>query len=455
MEYSDDKTKHNGPIGVVAGDTGGDVDSVTMPKITPVIRAEKKIEREEENAEPSFAGELVCVAIKAFAVAVSLAVMLVAIIALGMPLSSMRLFNKFGMSERAVDFGERYIAGRLDDYDADVTDDAGNYTVLSRTAALSDDDFAEALYVCNNLSNKLMNGNYAAGNSAEGEYYAERLEKYTRMYMSLNNVSLVNLRTDAKNINSVPDFVKPMVYKYAHDMRVMNYRARCYLGKTDNMLFYEQSASGIVHRTQDLSQSYAGYDTQTITAQQLDEFVDFADMLGEYLDVEFLRAGIENDLSKTADVHIGDRVIKNVPIYTETYLRNYGRNLLKGNEFSMFVTSESGFTALYYQLARCFNSYAQWAVDYVPSSGADRAGDMLRQLYWLQNLAQTSQRFWYMENLLYQNMDSFGGAREAIGEEYTKHTCQNFGKIVFHNAGRLTEVYNIKIGEYIAYLSTN
>lgn len=461
MEYSDDKLNYGGPDGPTDIIVNNDSDYVTMPKITATRRDDVKTsdnKNDENNDSPSVVGELIAVAVKATAIALSLLAMLVCILAVGLPFTSMRLFNKFGMSERAVDFGERYISGELNEYGAAKTDNLGNYFELSRTAALTNDDFTEALYVCNSLSRKLMNGYFQAGDTARGRYYAERLEKYTRMYLSLNNVALVNSRKDARNIASVPVALRPTVYSYAHEMRVMNYRARSYLGTTDRML-YEPGLSGIITETQTQSATFAG-STQSINAQLLDEFVDYVDQLGEYLDVEFLRAGVENDLSKKFDIRVGDRVIKDVPVYSETYMINKGRNVLKGTEFSVFLNgtdavsgAQAGFTSLYTQL-KCFGAYAQWAVDYVPSSGANAESDRLKQLYWLQILTQTAQRFWYMENLLYYSRDNFGISSNAIADEYVNSTCQKFGQVTYDSRlYRISEVYTVKLGEYLALFS--
>ncbi len=456
MEYSDDKIHHDDSTGGVADNSvNGDAEYVTMPEITARPKpAPEKNDNDDIDDKPSFAGELVCVAVKTIGVALSFIAMLACILAIGMPLTTMRIFNKFGMSARAVDFGERYIAGELDDHDAAVTDKLGNYTTLSKTSALTNDDFAEALYVCNNLSYRLMNDSYKSGDDVTGKYYAERLEKYTRMYLSLNNVAIINTKTDEKNIAAVPAAVHPAVYSYAHDMRVMNFRARSYLGKTDYML-YDPGIESVITETRTQSATFAG-SINSINAQLVDEFVDYVDQLGEYLDVEFLRAGIENDLSKTYTVREGDKVLNNVPVYSDVYLKNYGVNLLKGNEFSLFVyglddisATQYGFTSIYNQLAQSFGKYAQFAVDYVPS-GANATRELLRQLHWLNVLAKTSQRFWYMESLLYYSAGNFGPSSEAIIDGYGNSTCKQFGQVTYENKPgyRISEVYTIKLGIY-------
>lgn len=452
MKYSDDKANYKEPIGVVTGESvKGDADSVSMPKITPTGNVEASEQGSNESEKPSFTGELISIAVKTVAVALSLIVMIVPIIAIGLPLVSMRIFNDLGMSARAIDFGERYISRELDDYGADRTDEVGKYAILFNTPELTNDDFVEALYVLTNLSKKLMDERYASGDTAEGKYYAERLEKYTRMYQSLNNVSLVNLRTDEKNMYSVSKFIRPLVYKYEHEIVVLNYRARSYLGKTDSMLVDPTYNPNVVVDVGSQSRSFSGIinEMTELTPQLLDQFVDFADMLGEYIDVELLCAGIPNDMYREVLV---DGI--NYPIWSEGYLSRRGRGLLSGTEFSMFITRQNGLSSLFNQFLSCFNAYAQWAVSYVPSSGADREADMVRQLYWVQNLTSTWHRFVYMARLMYYSKEYFGSASEAIDGAY--EACKALGNVKYEIPGLspsndLEGAYNDLMKKYISY----
>ncbi|MDE6401737.1 MAG: hypothetical protein K2L54_03900, partial [Clostridiales bacterium] len=170
-----------------------------------------------ENASASFGDELIGIAVKSVAVVLSVILIIVCILAVALPLPAMRIFNSLGMSERAVDFGERYIARELGDHygvyeytdgnnfvrtaraDASHTDGRGNFDILAKTPALTNDEFIEALYVCTKLSYDIMEECYALGDTARGAYYAERVEKYTRMYLSLNNVATVNNSKSLRN----------------------------------------------------------------------------------------------------------------------------------------------------------------------------------------------------------------------------------------------------------------
>ncbi len=465
MKYSDDKT-HYDDIKNIVSDTeqknAADTDNVVMPKIE---RSDERKEHISDNktdgadVTTSFAGELTAAAIKTVAAVLSFAAMLVCILAVALPLNAMRIFNRLGLGERAVDFGERYISGELDEYGAGSADRSGNYNKLSATPSLTNSDFTEALYVCNSISYKLMNEAYASGDTARGGYYAERLEKYTRMYLSLNNVGAVSAATDKKNIASMPSAaLHPLVYSYEHEMRVMNYRARAYLGKTDFLTYDNRSNElGVMTTLDERYRKFFGTvpDDRNALITLLDEFADFADQLGEYLDVEFLRAGVENDPSAKRDVWSDGKLFPQTPVNSELYLKNECLNVLTGREFSLFILgldditeTRSGFTQLYNNL-KCFTKYAQWAVDFEPTDGADRQAEQLHKLYWLQTLASASERLWYMENLMYYSRDMFGASGKAIVDEYT--TCQSYAQVRYDSRQyQISEVYAIELRKYVS-----
>ncbi|MCH5156194.1 MAG: hypothetical protein J1F69_06250 [Clostridiales bacterium] len=468
MEYSDE---HKDVIQNGKGANGEGVkantDNNVMPKIVPVPSAKKPVEQpQDEPVKNSFAEELLSSMFKTIFVALSLIAMLACIFALAFPLESMRIFNSMGLDERAVDFGERYISRELKSHKsadgkrtAAYTDEQGNMSVLSRTSALTNDDFIEALYVCNSLSNKLMTENLKSGNTSKAEYYAKRLEKYTRMYLSLNGLSAVSLKSDAKNIRSVPAAVRPVVYSYEHDMHTLNYRARAVLGKTSGITYNNRSDRlGVMTSVAERSERFYGSTSDTPEGRiaLIDEFVDYADQLGAYLDVEFIRIGVETNLEKKYTIKKDGNQIT-APVLNEQVINYlYGNKVLKGNEFTLFIMplqdvteNSNGFTRLY-NLLSVFTRYAQWAVDTVPI-GED---GVLHQLYWLRILSNVSRKLWYMEMIMYYNAGNLGYNADAVRKAYP--TCENYmfvnyrlSNMTSETSCQLLEVYADKLKDYL------
>lgn len=409
------------------------------------------------------ADELLSSIFKTAFIALSLIAMLACIIAIALPLTSMRIFNSMGMSERAIDFGERYIARELDAHKsadgkrtAAYEDANGNMPVLSATPALTNADFIEALYVCNRLSDKLLTESLRSGDNARAEYYAVRLEKYTRMYLSLNGLSAVTIKTNADNIASMPSpALRPVVYSYEHDMRVKNYRARAVLGKTGYMAT-AMSSSGAMITLSQFSETMYGTETSANITQLLDNYIDYIDQLGAYLDVEFTRIGVETDLDKKFTVTFNGREIT-ASLQSEIVVRAmYGNNILNGGEFSLFVvpprdatSTSNGYTRLFNQLVK-FTQYAQLAVDTLP------VGDdgELHRLYWLRVLSSVSKKLNYMEMLLYYNCERLGINGTAIRDAYP--TCDKYLMVDYTDPGmpgvnryQISEVYRLKLREYM------
>ncbi len=459
MNYSDEQLKNGDSIN---GRTGAntDADNEVMPKIVPAREpAPKPVVEPAEEVGNSFADDLISAIFKTTFIALSLIAMLACIIAFALPLTSMRLFNSMGLSERAVDFGEKYISRELKSHKstdgthtADYVDSDGNMPVLTSTPALTNDDFMEALYVCNNLSDKLMIESLKAGDDVRTKYYAERLEKYTRMYLSLSGLSAVTLVKDSENIASVPAAVRPAVYSYEHDMHVLNYRARAVLGITNRITHNNHRyTDGVMIDLSTLSNTYSDSALDTPTVQRMDEYVDYIAQLGAYLDIEFMRIGVETDLSKR------DSESK-IPVLSETYIRqNYG-DKLDGDEFSLFIMplkevteTSNGFTRLYSQLGS-FSRYAQWAV--TDEAIPPEENGKLHQLYWLRTLSDVSRKLWYMEMLLYYNSVNLGNNHDAINQAYG--TCQSYMFVNYKltnmssmTSCQLLEVYADKLANYI------
>lgn len=471
MEYSDEQTSDVVRNGETTEDNiSVDVDTVsdTMPKIVPNPQHDREDAStpKPKDGGVSFAGELVSVVVKTLFTVLSFVALLTCVLAVALPLNSMRIFNSLGMSERAVDFGERYVSGRLNDYDAAGTDERGNYNKLSRTAELTDDEMTEALYVCIGLSDKLMDEGYKNGDTARGIYYAERLEKYTRMYLSLNGLSRVMLDKNNKNIASMPTpALHPAVYSFENTLHKLNFKARAYLGKTDLATYNNRSdMQGVMTTVSTLGRSFYGSaipDDVTGKSSRLDDFTDYMGQIGEYLDVEFEKLGVVHDFSKRYTVTVTtadgkEQVFHEVPIVSETFVRNTYAGKLDGDEFSLFLTpldkadgSNSGFTVLYNQL-KTFARYAQLAVDTVPLSGTSNTEALLHQVYWLQTLTSVAQKLQYMELLLYYSAENLGVNAVAIRDEYGAMAALAQVQDSAGTQCQISDVYAKKLKQYIS-----
>ena len=473
MEYSDDKTNidvRDGAVDTEQQRVDDDAVGTAAPCATDdpaVACATEKSEMEKigfDGGESSDGtsvkrafdiDELIAIGIKAVAVTVSVILLLTSLLAVALPLQAMRVFNLLGMTDRAVDFGERYISRELRAYDAEAIDDMGNYIGLAGTPELTNDDFAEALYVCINNSYRLMDEYYESGDGARGEYYARLVEKYTRMYLSLNNVSGVNSANSERDISAMPlAAMRPVVYSYGHSVRVKNFRARAFLGETDRAVFNSRINGNSVTELTTLSNTYYGLVLDNASPASvmsaLDDFVDYAGQMGEYLDVEFLFAGVERDLSKTERIYvkIADEW-RDVPVLSDTYVIEKYAGHLDGDEFSLFLTKDNGFSNIYNQLKR-FSVYAQAAVDFTPSdANNNKLDEQLHQLYWLNVLSSVARKLWYMEKLLYQSNVNFGASAAAIRDDY--NAWQENTYVDYDGRPRqIWEVYNIKLNAYTA-----
>lgn len=397
-------------------------------------------EKATENAAAergAFYSEVAAISVKAVAVALSLIIIITSILAVALPLSAMRVFNKLGMTERAFDFGSRYISRELDGYGAD-TDELGNYKTLSQ--ARVDDGFVEALDVSIGLAYKLAEKYADKGDGAGTEYYARYLEQYTRMYMSLNEVGRLTAEKDALRVTGVPSLaMRPYVYSYAHDMRVMNYRARAYLGETDRLLYNSRIIGDVVTTLDSTANTFTGQNPLDVAdaarrADLLDDFTDYIAQLGAYLSVELDKLGVSGS-------------------YTEGDMQNRFSNVMTGDEFSLFVTRGGGFTTVYERLKN-FGNYSRAAYEYPAATFDER----LRQLYWLQELSSASTKLWYMSMLLYYNRDAYGAAKDAIIAEYNlgDGTCARYRFVMQGETGRLiTELYAQKFEQYLSMIKAD
>ena len=425
MNYSDDKEIRDN----TQSDAARDFD------------AEKATEH-SAAARGAVYGEAIAISVKAVAVALSLVIIITSILAVALPLSAMRVFNNLGMTERAFDFGARYISRELDGYGAD-TDDKGNYKSLAQ--ATVDDGFVEALDVGIGLAYKLAEKYADKGDSASVAYYAEYLERYTRMYSCLKDFGRLTAEKDALRIAGVPTLaMRPYVYSYAHDMRVMNYRARAYLGETDSLLYNSRIIGDTVTTLDGMANTYTGQNPLDVAdaarrADLLDDFTDYIAQLGTYLSVEFDKLGVSGS-------------------YTEGDMQNLFSNVMTGDEFALFVTRGNGFSTVYERLKN-FGDYSRAAYEFPVATFDER----LRQLYWLQELSSASTKLWYMSMLLYYNRDMYGAAKTAIVDEYNRYgngdgTCARYRFVWQEDVdgkpyGRLiAELYAQKFEQYLSMI---
>lgn len=436
MDYTDDKmpTADRQDVDAPTADTeahgisapdGGEMQGAE--RAGGVLRCEKsKNERGDEKPDAA-AVELAAFSVKVVAVVLSAVMLIMSLLVVAMPLSAMRVYNKLGMSERALNSGDRYISSTLKGRGADGTDESGNYKNAAQKTDLADDDFIEAIDVCSSLAYKLMNSSAEDGDADSAEYFARRLEKYTRLYSSLYGVRGINAKKDEYNIAKVPSAaMRPYVYSHAHTVRVRNFRARAYMNETDSMLYDSGRDGDCVIKTLTLSNTFAGLVNKET---RLDDFIDYADMLGEYISIELEKLGISGSLN-------------------EAEVRDNYRGVMKGDEFSLFLSQADGFTDVYNQFKN-FTEYAQIAVDSVPTDGADERDNRLHQLYRMQVLSSVSRKFWYMSMLLYYNADRYGLSAAKVRAEYG--TCEQYMWVKYRGGTKLlSEVYQIYLEQYLA-----
>ncbi len=401
-----------------AADAEPEPDAKDAPDVKDASDAKKP-----SDGKSGFAGELVAVSLKAIAVVLSLVVLIVGILSVAMPLSAMRVYNKLGMYERALESGERYIRTRLEGEDAYKTNSFGEYRALTFKPKLSDADMVEALDVCIGLSDKLMR-KYADDDKKSAAYFANELDKYIRIYFSLNDEIAISRDKTQKMQSSFAPALRPIVYDYKHTLMTLDYAARVYGGdakKLENMLY---DANGSVPSDKNdqmfvvsaADQSYnlfsvqvtpeTSWNTQMIL---LDRFVDYVDQLSTYLAIREQKFGLTKPISEVEA--------------NEKYM-----NALRGDEFSMLVTPQGGYTKLYDELmgksgnmdisARSTGlmfKYTRLAYDF------DTRGDaelQLHRLYWLRILTTAADRLWNMQMLLFRSRAAFGQYSGAISDEY-------------------------------------
>ncbi|MDE7463764.1 MAG: hypothetical protein K2M48_01945 [Clostridiales bacterium] len=389
-----------------------------------VLSPEKNTENVEErsaektNKGSSFVGELVGISLKAIAVALSLFILIVSILTVAMPLSAMRVFNKLGMYERALNSGERYIASRLDDGDADITNDLGEYPRVMTAPTLADADMIEALDVCIKLSDNLMR-DYVDSDQKSAAYFADELDKYIRIYMSLYGENAISTAKSREIRDSMTPALRPFVYDYKHTLMTMDYAARVYSGDAAklDMMMYNSNGSGefmlsMSDQSHNLSAVVIDPDTAwNLQMRYIDWFVDYVDQLSAYLGIQEERLGLT---STTNEVEANEKY----------------RGVLSGNEFSIFVTPENGFTRIYVELKDIFTKYAQLAYDFNTRGEIDV---QLHRLYWLRVLTTASDRLWNMGVLLNCNNQAYGQHWRDVYDEY--------GDFVFHYLRTVVDGY--------------
>lgn len=395
-----------------------------------------------DTAEPAPAADLLKTAVKAVAVALSVVMLVLAILTVAMPLSAMRVFNNLGMSERALASGEEYISSHVRDYSD--TDELGNYYLLGRSSEPVTDDFIDALDTCITLSDKLMRETARSGDAASAEYFAEKLERYTRMYASLYGIAELNAVKDAANIAAMP-FVsmRPYVYSYAHTVIELNYRARTYLHATDeyipmNYMLYSSNSNGnCVTPLSERSNTFAGRHDKDVAT--LLAFADYCSALDEYLSVCFENIGVDGGLPEGEGEFTAGGKYHNVQL------------LKTGREFSLFVTPEDGYSLVYNQLKN-FSDYMQAAVDL----SAVTAEQMLERLYIIGELNTFAHRMWDMSVIFYYNRYVFGAHSSDVRDEYVAKTCENYAWALYKGVAQTVDgIYDIYRTEYVDFVRGN
>ncbi len=388
-----------------------------------------------EDDKLSFGSELAAITIKTIAVVLSVVALIISILTVVMPLSAMRTYNKLGMSERALESGERYIASRLDDYDADKTDGKGQYVKVTATSAFADDDMLEALGVCLNLSQDLMD-NYVDSDADSAEYFAKKLDKFARIYMSLKGSSRISELKSQKATSLMKPIYRPYVYNYAHTIMTTDFRARVYMGKTDKMMYTSNTDGIFMTDTSERSHSLSSADFRDPNIEVSDKvlyvnwFVDYIDQLNVYLGVQLERLGV-------------DRVLKMTDVIDTPF-----ENILTGKEFELFVVPGEGFTTLFTELKKMFTQYAQMAVDIPTNGDIDK---QLRQLYWLRIIGTAADSLWNMGILTNYSRNAYGAAAGAVEKEFGDHVYDYFD-FVSYNGERyvdISTVYNDLMKVYL------
>lgn len=406
----------------------------------PADKTDVELEVSNTAVRGQFTGELIGISLKAVAVALSVFMLILSILTVAMPLSAMRVFNKLGMKERALVSGGQYISTRIGKYKKDYTDEngkvhyadeLGNYIVLSDNAELSDDDMQEALNVCVTLSGSLMTECADNGDKKNAEYFAQKLELYTRQYASLSGIGQINTERSKLAVANVPSIsMRPFVYDYTHTNLVLNYRARVYTGETDYMLI-DNVAGDNIRGVTDLAGSYGGL-TSALNVGNIDRYVDYIGQLGAYLDIKLTELGVTGNL-------------------TESFAASNLKNVMDGTEFELFVDKINGYSSIYRMLkdgSASFTKYAQAAVDYAPTTTDER----LHQLFWMQEFATVSTRLYYLGMILYYNHEAYGQKSNEVKEEYDDLHMMKY--VNYDGMSRqLSEVYVSMLNEYIRIFS--
>lgn len=390
----------------------------------------------EENKEQTseFIQELIGVAVKTVAVFLSLVVLITSLLTVALPLNAMRVFNKLGMTERAMNSGERYIQSRLVDRNAQTPDEDGWYSVLAGTSETTDDDFIESLTVSITLADKLMSEN--KGTDSE-KYFAEKLDKFIRIYMSLPDSYNISTQKSLENRNSVNAALRPYVYSYTHSLITLDYKARMAMGETDYILWNPIGNTNFITTLTERSQTFAGTlitdgTSKNSKAQILDAFVDYIGALNTYL-VEIQRSlGVSGMLTES-----------------DTWYRG----VLTGSEFSVFITPEKGFTTVYGNLVSgisSFTTYAKEAVEF-PTTSTD---EELRQLHWLKTLASFADNFTNLGRLLNYSSSVYGLYADDIINDYSTFVFDYLRIVNKTGSGSvfLSDEYNKLVAAYIQHI---
>lgn len=395
-------------------DNGADKSSSCADVLPSDDRHAENTAKADDKKSSGFASEVACFSIKVLAIALSLFALISSILIVAMPLSAMRVFNNLGMYESALNCGDTYITRRLENADADKPNSLGVYNKARAVRALSDADMLEALDVSIKLSDDLMR-DYVGKDQKSAAHFADRLDKYIRVYMSLYNENATSQKKSKALLDAMDPYYHPFVYDYKHTLMTLDYAARVYSGDPEklDMMMRDTTGNEFMMSTLDQSHNLLALDVNAATDRQLqityiDWFVDYIDQLATYLAIRQKALGIKSTLNET--------------VAQEKYT-----NVLNGKEFSLFVTPQSGFTTIFTQLKTIFPKYAQLAYDF------DERGDnesKLHRLYWLQVLTSASDRLWNMGVLLNYSRSAYGQNANKVYDEYGSWTFHYLRMVV-------------------------
>ena len=143
------------------------------------------------------------------------------------PYPAMKIYSGLGNRELALNSAEKYLERHANQYDAEKN-------VLPTPFG----KYADALYFAVNTSNSFMNEASRGGklDSREAKHYAQKVYKYSQMYLSANTIESLyerTLKVDAYSLKNTPRSLHPYVYSYRDDLERASFKAAYILGNDE------------------------------------------------------------------------------------------------------------------------------------------------------------------------------------------------------------------------------